>query len=62
MWVPYDVDEIEVSEIFDLGPSEILAPVAPGVSQGTKICVSKISSYDPKMMFYGFVLPKMSKS
>ena len=38
--------------ILDLRPADIRAPGTPGVSQGTKILVSKIFSYHPQMMFF----------
>ena len=53
-------------KIFLGAPSEILAPVTPRVSLGTKIFVSKISSYYPQVIsfyaFCGFVLQKMPKN
>ena len=36
----------------DLEPSEIEAPLTPGTSHGTKIFVSKFSSYYPLMMLH----------
>ena len=45
----------DIGQILDPGPQKIGAPVTPGVSLGTKIFVSKIFSYHPKMMlFYEF--------
>ena len=47
--------ENEVGKIFGAGPPEIETLVTPGLSQGTKIFVSKIFSYHPlTMLFYAF--------
>ena len=55
--------ETEVGMILDLRPPEIQAPVTLSESQGTKILVSKIFSYDvSKMLFYdnfSFIGPKV---
>ena len=54
VWTPYP--EIEVGKILDVRPPEIGVPVTPGMSHGTKIFVSKISSYHPQMiLFYAFL-------
>ena len=49
-------------KIFLGAPSEILAPVTPGESQGTKFFGSKFCSYHPHMIlfyvFLGLVLQK----
>ena len=58
--------ENEVGKIFHRDPPEIRAPGTPGMSQGTKILVSKIFSNHPQMMlfytFWGFVSQKTMKS
>ena len=57
--------ENEVGKIFGAGPHEIEAPVTSGLSQGTKIFVSKIFSYHPLTMlfcaFCRFIWQKMMK-
>ena len=44
--------ETEVSEILELHPREIGAPMTPGMSLGTKIFVSKFFSYDSVMILF----------
>ena len=47
--------EFEISMLLESHPPEIQAPGTPGVSQGTKILVTRFFSYHPQMMlFYGF--------
>ena len=58
--------EIENRKILDLRLPEILAPVTPGVSLGTKKFFSEILLYhENEMLFYwfcGLVMPKIGKS
>ena len=53
-------------KIFLGAPSEILAPVTPGESQGTDIFGSKFFSYHPHVIlfyvFLGLVLQKMPQN
>ena len=57
--------EFAIGMLIGADPPEIVAPVTPGVSQGTKIFGSKFFSYHPQMMlfyvFCQFVLQKMPK-
>ena len=57
--------ENEAGKIYGAGPHEIEAPVTSGLSQGTKIFVSKIFSYHPLTMLFSsfcrFIWQKMMK-
>ena len=58
--------EFAIGMLFGADPPEILAPVTPGVSQGTKIFGSKFFSYHSLMIifypFCGVVLQKLRKN
>ena len=55
--------EFAIGMLIGADPPEILAPVTPGVSQGTKILGSKIFSYHKNLMlFYAFLPFILQKS